>query len=82
MSVCLARGDWLSVERFDRPGILVLPVGANSIRLVLQSIAGDVVTFRLAGTSYELDRNDLDQYRNAQYIVFWKPPPVDREQLV
>jgi general secretion pathway protein A len=80
---CLpGRGDWRSIERFNRPGVLVLSVGAKSIRLVLQSMEDDVVTVRLAGTSYELERNEIDQYWNGQYMVFWKPPPVDSEQLV
>ena len=80
---CLpGRGDWSSIERFNRPGVLVLSVGAKSIRLVLQSIEDDVVTVRLSGTSYEMERSEIDQYWNGQYMVFWKPPPVDSEQLV
>ena len=54
---CLpGRGDWDSVQRFDRPGVLVLDVDRQQVRLVLQSLDNNIATVKVAGTSYELER--------------------------
>lgn len=81
---CLHRqGNWRSLERLDRPAILVLQDDDGSQRFVtLLALNGETATVASENGPRELAVDQLERYWFGEYSLLWRLPPYMAEAVV
>jgi general secretion pathway protein A len=82
LSCIYGRGDWLSLERYNRPAVIELLLDdGHRYHVVVAGLDEQRVTLDLASRRLNFSRQEIEPLWTGSYIVLWQPPSLTVEPL-
>ncbi len=82
LSCIYGRGDWLSLERYNRPAVIELLLDdGHRYHVVVAGLDEQRVTLDLASRRLNFSRQEIEPLWTGSYIVLWQPPNLTVEPL-
>jgi general secretion pathway protein A len=83
LSCIYGRGDWLSLERYNRPAVIELLLDdGHRYHVVVAGLDKQRVTLDLASRRLNFSRQEIELLWTGSYIVLWQPPRLTVEPLI
>ncbi|MEJ2694140.1 MAG: peptidoglycan-binding protein [Candidatus Thiodiazotropha sp.] len=82
LSCIYGRGDWPSLERYNRPAVIELLLDdGHRYQVVVAGLDDQRVTLDLASRRLSFSRQEIESLWTGGYIVLWRPPKLSLETL-
>jgi general secretion pathway protein A len=82
LSCIYGRGDWRSLEYYNRPAVIELLLDdGHRYHVVVSELDTSRVTLDLESRRLHFSRDEIQSLWTGSYIVLWRPPELSREVL-
>lgn len=82
LSCVYGRGDWPSLERYNRPAVIELLLDdGHRYQVVVAGLDDQRVTLDLASRRLNFSRKEIEPLWTGSYIVLWRPPKLSVETM-
>jgi general secretion pathway protein A len=82
LSCIYGRGDWQSLERYNRPAVIELLLDdSHRYQVVVAGLDDQRVTLDLASHRLSFSRDEIESLWTGSYIVLWRPPKLSVETM-
>ncbi len=82
LSCIYGRGDWRSLEQYNRPAVIELLLDDDHLyQVVVAGLDEKQVMLDLVSRRLKFSRQEIEQLWTGSYIVLWRPPSLSAETL-
>jgi general secretion pathway protein A len=82
LSCIYGRGDWRSLEYYNRPAVIELLLDdGHRYHVVVSELDNGRVTLDLESRRLTFSRDEIESLWTGSYIVLWRPPELSRDVM-
>ena len=79
---CLAKsGSWADLGSYNRAAVLLLRYADDEFPVLITRLGSDYATLKIGATERTFDRSEIEKYWSGEYILLWRPPPLQYEEI-